>query len=84
MDGVSAAASVVSLVETSLKVVSCCAEYYSHVKNAKKDADRLCLEINSSVFFQIWTSLLGVQEQLDFSRQEHSIKIRYPTMLNTS
>lgn len=45
MDGVSAAASVVALVETSLKVVSLCAEYYSHVKNAKKDADRLCLEV---------------------------------------
>lgn len=29
MDGVSAAASVVTLVETSLKVVSLCVEYYS-------------------------------------------------------
>ena len=47
MDGVSAAASVVALIETSLKVVSLCVEYCSHVKNAKKDADRLCLEINA-------------------------------------
>ena len=47
MDGVSAAASVVALVETSLKVVSLCAEYYSHVKNAKKDADQLCLEVRA-------------------------------------
>ena len=49
MDGVSAAASVVALVETSLKVVSLCAEYYSHVKNAKKDADRLCLEVRAFI-----------------------------------
>ena len=47
MDGVSAAASVVALVETSLKVVSLCVEYCSHVKNAKKDADRLCLEVKA-------------------------------------
>ncbi len=49
MDDVSAAASVVALVETSLKVVSLCAEYYSHVKNAKKDADRLCLEVRAFI-----------------------------------
>ena len=47
MDGVSAAASVVALVETSLKVVSLCVEYCSHVKNAKKDADRLYLEVKA-------------------------------------
>ena len=49
MDGVSAAASVIALVETSLKVVSLCAEYYSHVKNAKKDVDRLCLEVKAFI-----------------------------------
>ena len=49
MDGISAAASVVALVETSLKVVSLCAEYYSHVKNAKKDVDRLCLEVKAFI-----------------------------------
>ena len=49
MDGVSAAASIVALVETSLKVVSLCAEYYSHVKNAKRDADRLCLEVKAFI-----------------------------------
>ena len=49
MDGVSAAASVVALVETSWKVVSLCAEYYSHVKNAKKDVDRLCLEVKAFI-----------------------------------
>ena len=49
MDSVSAAASVVALVETSLKVVSLCAEYYSHVKNAKKDADRLCREVEAFI-----------------------------------
>ena len=47
MDGVSAAASVVALIETSLMVVSLCVEYCSHVKNAKKDADRLCLEVKA-------------------------------------
>ena len=40
MDGVSAAASVVALVETSLKVVSLCVEYYSHVKNANHLAEQ--------------------------------------------
>ena len=49
MDGVSAAASVVALVETSWKVVTLCAEYYSHVKNAKKDVDRLCLEVKAFI-----------------------------------
>lgn len=49
MDGVSAAASVVALIETSLEVVSLCAEYYSNVKNAKKDACRLCLEVKAFV-----------------------------------
>ena len=49
MDGVSAAASVVALVEISAKVVSLCAEYYSHVKNAKKDIDRFRLEVEALI-----------------------------------
>ena len=49
MDGVSAAASVVALIETSLKVVSLCAEYYSHVKNTKRDVDRLYLEVKAFI-----------------------------------
>ena len=49
MDGVSATASVVALIETSLKVVSLCAECYSHVKNAKRNADRLCLEVKAFI-----------------------------------
>ena len=49
MDGVSAAASVVALVETSFKVLSLCAEYYFHVKNAKQDADRFCLEVKAFI-----------------------------------
>ncbi len=32
-----------------MKVVSLCAEYYSHVKNAKKDAKRLCLEVRAFI-----------------------------------
>lgn len=55
MDGVSAAASVVALVEISLQVVSLCAEYYSHVKNVKKDIDRLCLEVK--VFVSVLQNL---------------------------
>ena len=47
MDGVSAAASVVALVKTSLKIISLYAEYYSYVKNIKKDIDRLCLEVKA-------------------------------------
>ena len=49
MDGVGAAASVVALVETSLKVVSLCAKYYSDVKNAKRDIDRFQLEIEALI-----------------------------------
>ena len=114
--GVSAAASVVALVEKSLKVVSLCAEYYyPRQEYQKKDADLSkvgpqvipqppCIpkrpisllyilrgprEVWSnqstqpeyfnaigcvwklthlSVFLKIWTSLLPVQEQLDFSK----------------
>ena len=49
MEGVSATASVVALAETSLKFVSLCAEYYSLVKNAKKDADQLCKEVKAFI-----------------------------------
>ena len=49
MDGVSATASVVALVETSLKIVSLCAEYYSHVKNAKKEVDRFSREVEAFI-----------------------------------
>ena len=49
MDGVSAAASVVALVQISAKVASLCAEYYSHVKSAKKDIDRFHLEVEALI-----------------------------------
>lgn len=49
LDGVSAAASIVALIDTSLKVVFLCAEYYSHVKNAKKDIDRFSLELQAFI-----------------------------------
>lgn len=49
MDGVSATASVVALIETSLKIVSLCAEYYSHVKNAKQDVHRFSLEVKAFI-----------------------------------
>ena len=49
MNDVSVAASVVALVKTSLKIVSLCAKYYSHVKNVKKDIDRLCLKVRTFI-----------------------------------
>lgn len=49
LDGFSAAASVVALIETSLKVVSLCAKYYSHVKDAKKDIDLFSLEVQAFI-----------------------------------
>lgn len=55
MDGVSAAASVLALIEISLKVVSVCADYYSNVQNAKNDIDRVRLEIEA--FLDVLRSL---------------------------
>ena len=49
IDSVSAAASVVALVETSLKVVSLCAEYYSHVKNANHLAEQQCRHFSADI-----------------------------------
>ena len=49
LDGVSAAASVVALIDTSLKVVFLCAEYYSRVKNARKDVDRFSVEFKAFI-----------------------------------
>ena len=55
MNKVNTTASVVTLIKTSLKIVSLYAEYYSHIKNTKKDAKRLCLEIR--VFINILQNL---------------------------
>ena len=49
MDGVSAAASVVALVEISVKVASLCAEYYSQVKSAQNDIHRFHLEVEALI-----------------------------------
>ena len=49
MDGVSAAVSIIALIKILLKVVSLCAEYYSHVKNTKKDTNRFCLEVKAFI-----------------------------------
>lgn len=49
MDGVSAAASVVSLIEISFKVASLCVKYYSNVKHAKEYIDRFSLEVNAFI-----------------------------------
>lgn len=49
LEGVGAVASIVALIDTSVKVLSICAEYYSYVKNAKKDVDRFSLEVEAFV-----------------------------------
>lgn len=49
MEVVGAAASVLALIEASLKVSSLCAEYYSHVKNAKKEVGRFNQEVKAFI-----------------------------------
>lgn len=47
MDGVSAAASVVALVETSAKIVSLTVQYATEVKSAKEDIARFRVELEA-------------------------------------
>lgn len=49
MEVVGAAAGVLALIEASLKVSSLCAEYYSHVKNAKKEVGRFNQEVKAFI-----------------------------------
>ena len=49
MDSVSAAANILALIEISGKVASLFAEYYSHVKSAKKDIYRFHLEVRAFI-----------------------------------
>lgn len=49
MDGVSAAASVVALVEISLKVLSLTVEYSAKVKTAKEDIARFRIELEAFI-----------------------------------
>lgn len=49
MEGVSAAASVVALVDISLKVLSLTVEYSVQVKNAEKDIDRFRHELDAFI-----------------------------------
>lgn len=49
MDGVSAAASVLALVEISAKMVSLTVEYATQVKNAKEDIARFRVELDAFV-----------------------------------
>lgn len=55
MDGISAAASIIALVEMSVKVLSLTAEYSAQVKSAKKDIDRFHLELEA--FIKVLRSL---------------------------
>jgi len=66
MDGISTTASVVALVETSLKIVSLCAEYASNVKNAKKDIARFRLEVEA--FIKVLQSLDKLAQNLETAK----------------
>jgi hypothetical protein len=41
MDGVSSGASVIAVIEVSVKVIALCSQYISAVRNAKKDIERI-------------------------------------------
>ena len=60
MDGVSAAASVIAIIQISEDVVSLCSQYLKAVKNAKSDIVRLQGELNS-----LKRVLEGAQKLLD-------------------
>lgn len=45
MDGLSAAANVIAIVELSAKIYSLCQEYYVGVKNTRRDIQRLSNEV---------------------------------------
>ncbi|KAF4631092.1 hypothetical protein G7Y89_g7033 [Cudoniella acicularis] len=47
MDGLSAAASVIAVVQISTQIFELCQEYYSEVKDARKDIQRLRNEVTS-------------------------------------
>lgn len=47
MDGLSAAASVIAVIQISGQVFDLCRTYYSEVKDAKIDMQRLCDEVTS-------------------------------------
>lgn len=45
MDGLSAAASVLAVIEISVKLGALCRDYYLKVKEARKDIQRFCNEV---------------------------------------
>lgn len=60
MAGLETAASVIAVLELSAKVSSLCFHYYSAVKNAKSDIERLLEELD-----QLKANLEGAQQLLD-------------------
>ena len=60
MDGLSAAASVIAVIEISAKVASLCFQYSVAVKNAKEDAQRLQKKADN-----IGHTLRGLKQQLE-------------------
>lgn len=59
MDGLSAAASVIALIQISQSVALLCSQYFTAVKNAKPDIERLQKEVD-----RLNTVLEGVQRIL--------------------
>lgn len=60
MDGLSAAASVIAVIQISEDVVSLCSKYLKAVKNAKPDIERLQAELNN-----LKITLRGAQHLLE-------------------
>ncbi|KAK0739040.1 hypothetical protein B0T21DRAFT_307466 [Apiosordaria backusii] len=60
MDGVSAAASIIAVIDLSAKVACLCVQYYSDVKNAKSDIKRLQGELQG-----LEKTLQGARELLE-------------------
>ncbi|RYP44516.1 hypothetical protein DL768_009011 [Monosporascus sp. mg162] len=60
MEGVGAAASVITVMELSAKVASLCLQYYSAAENAKSDIERLQGELG-----RLQTTLQGARRLLE-------------------
>ena len=47
MDPLSITASVIAIIQLTSQIYSSCQQYYSNVKSARKDIDRISNEINN-------------------------------------
>ena len=64
MDGLSAAASVIAVIDLSAKIISLCLQYSNAVKNSRKDIERLQKKVSTI------KNVLGKVEQLLDERDE--------------